>query len=42
MDVIEKSGQNIASQVATYVLGTAVNKIAGSDIINPKKGQKDK
>lgn len=42
MDVLEKSGKNIATQLATYAMGAAVNKIAGSDIVNPKKGQKDK
>lgn len=41
-DVLEKSGKNIATQFTTYALGTAVNKLAGSNIINPKKGQKDK
>lgn len=42
MDVLEKSGSNIASQLTTYAMGTIVNKIAGSDVVNPKKGQKDK
>ena len=47
MDVLEKSGKNIATQFATYVMGTAVNKAfknAFDDdaIVNPKKGQKDK
>lgn len=41
-DVLEKSGKNIATQTTTYLLGTAVNKLAGSDIVNPKKGQRDK
>lgn len=41
-DVLEKSGKNIATQTTTYLLGTAVNKLAGSEIVNPKKGQKDK
>nr|DAM43237.1 MAG TPA: Structural protein [Caudoviricetes sp.] len=40
--VIEKSGENIATQLTTYAMGTAVNKIAGGEIVNPKKGQKDK
>ena len=40
MDVVEKSGQNIATQLATYALGKAVNKIAGSTIVNPKKDRK--
>ena len=42
MDVLQKSGNNIATQLATYVIGTMVNKLAGDDIVNPKKGQKDK
>lgn len=41
-DVLEKSGKNIATQFTTYVMGTAVNKLAGSEVVNPKKGQKDK
>lgn len=47
MDVLEKSGKNVATQFVTYVMGTAVNKAfknAFDDdaIVNPKKGQKDK
>lgn len=65
-DVLEASGKNIATQFTTYVLGTAVNKVAEKagvkngtktiknedgveevleifeDIVNPRKGQKDK
>lgn len=40
--IIEISGKNIATQLTTYAMGTAVNKIAGKEIVNPKKGQKDK
>lgn len=40
--VIEKSGENIATQLTTYAMGTMVNKIVGEEIVNPKKGQKDK
>lgn len=40
--VVEASGKNIATQLTTYAMGTAVNKLAGQEIINPKKGQKDK
>ena len=45
--VLEKSGENIATQLVTYTMGTAVNKIASKfvdddKIVNPKKGQKDK
>lgn len=42
MNVLEKSGSNIATQFTTYVIGTAVNRLAGGEIVNPKKGQKDK
>lgn len=47
MSVLEKSGQNIATQATTYMMGQAVNKaFAGvfndPAIVNPKKGQKDK
>lgn len=41
-NVLKKSGENIATQFTTYVMGTFVNKVAGSEIVNPKKGQKDK
>ncbi|MCD8097863.1 MAG: hypothetical protein LUE31_07500, partial [Lachnospiraceae bacterium] len=37
-DVLKKSGSNIATQLTTYVMGTIINKAAGSDIVNPKKG----
>lgn len=47
MDILEKSGSNIALQTMTYVMGTAVNKVLSNMVddkqaINPKKGQKDK
>lgn len=42
MDVLEKSGKNIATQFTTYWMGTAVNKTFKSEIVNPRKGQKDK
>lgn len=42
MDVMEKSSKNVATQFVTYAMGTSVNKLAGSEIVNPKKGQKDK
>lgn len=44
--VLEKSGENIATQLTTYTMGKAVNKLLGGvfkeDVVNPKKGQKDK
>ncbi|MDO5397626.1 MAG: hypothetical protein Q4G33_06825 [bacterium] len=42
MDVLEKSGKNIATQAVTYAMGSIVNKAVGSNVVNPKKGQKDK
>lgn len=46
-EVLKASGKNIATQVVTYALGTAANKYIGDlfddpNMINPKKGQKDK
>ena len=45
--VLERAGENIATQLATYVMGDAVNRVfkdiyKDAAIINPKKGQKDK
>lgn len=42
ISVLEQSGKNIATQATTYAMGTAVNKMVRKDIVNPKKGQKDK
>lgn len=47
MDVLEKSGKNVATQLTTYALGMAVNKALANifndpAVVNPKKGQKDK
>lgn len=41
-NVLKKSGDNIATQLVTYGFGTAINKAFKADIVNPKKGQKDK
>ena len=41
-DILENSTKNIGGQLVTYLMGTAVNKMAGKNIVNPKKGQKDK
>lgn len=41
-NVLEKSAENIGTQAMTYAMGTALNKAMGSEIVNPKKGQKDK
>ena len=47
LDVLEKSGKNIATQAATYAMGKAVNAALkdvfnDDSVVNPKKGQKDK
>lgn len=42
VDVLKRSGENIATQATTYAMGVAVNKAFGKNIVNPKKGQKDK
>lgn len=46
-DVFESSAKNIAKQTATYLIGAGVNKTLGKklgdiNMVNPKKGQKDK
>ena len=45
--VLEKSGENIMTQLTTVVMGKAVNATIGKmfgdeNLVNPKKGQKDK
>lgn len=45
--VLEKSGENIATQLTTYVMGKMVNNALSGvfkddAVVNPKKGQKDK
>ena len=45
--ILETSSKNIGTQLTTYMMGNMVNSVAkalGSevDIVNPKKGQKDK
>lgn len=41
-NTLEKSIENIGTQALTYAIGTALNKAAGKEIVNPKKGQSDK
>lgn len=46
-DILEKSAKNIGTQLVTYVMGKGVNKALAkafkeAEIVNPKKGQKDK
>ncbi len=41
-EIMTSSAKNIGGQVMTYELGTLVNKLAKSEIVNPKKGQRDK
>lgn len=40
--ILKKSGENIGTQLVTYIMGATVNKASGKNIVNPKKGQKDK
>lgn len=44
--ILENSAENIGGQLTTYVMGKAVNKalsgVFDEDVVNPKKGQKDK
>lgn len=47
MRVLEKSGENVLTQLTTDVMGEFVNKTFGKlmndpKLVNPKKGQKDK
>lgn len=47
MRILEKSGENIATQLTTAAMGKAVNATIGKlfddpNLVNPKKGQKDK
>lgn len=46
-DILEGSAKNVGQQTITYFMGTGVNKVFADimndpNIINPKKGQKDK
>ncbi len=45
-DCVEKAAKNIGGQLVTYMMGTATNaafkNVFNDDIVNPKKGQKDK
>ena len=40
MDILKESGKNVGTQAGVYIMGTAINKIAKKEIVNPKKGQK--
>lgn len=40
--ILEDSTKNIGTQLVTYAMGTIINKSVKSNIVNPKKGQKDK
>lgn len=39
-NIAKVSAINVGAQLLIYGLGTAVNKVAGQNIVNPKKGQK--
>ena len=42
LNIVKRSVENIGQQYITYWLGSKINLKAGSDVVNPKKGQKDK
>ena len=39
-DILEKSGKNIGTQLTTYTLGTAVNRMLGTDAVDPRRQQR--
>lgn len=46
-NILENSAKNIGTQLATYIMGKSVNKVFAkafkdTEVVNPKKGQKDK
>ena len=46
-DILEKSAKNVGTQLVTYIMGKGVNKVFAdvfkdTEVVNPKKGQKDK
>lgn len=40
MEILRGSTKNIGEQLATYGMGTLINKLLKEEIVNPKKGQK--
>lgn len=42
IEILSSSTRNIGQQLATYGMGKLVNTIFKGDIVNPRKGQKDK
>ena len=41
-DIFSSSTKNIGTQLVTYMMGAAINAAVGHEIVNAKKGQKDK
>lgn len=41
-DIGKNTAKNLGTQVGVYTIGKLINKLAGQDVVNPKKGQKDK
>lgn len=41
-DISKNTARNIGTQTGVYAIGTLINKLAGKNIVNPTKGQKDK
>ena len=42
IDIGKNTAKNLGTQVSVYTIGKLINKLAGQDVVNPKKGQKDK
>lgn len=40
-EVLYQSGKQVATQLTTYAMGTAINKMAGKKVINIKEAQKE-
>ena len=41
-DIGKNTARNLGTQAGVYTIGKLINKLAGQDVVNPKKGQKDK
>ena len=41
-DISKNTAKNLGTQLGVYAVGKLINKLVGQDVVNPKKGQKDK
>ena len=41
-DISKNTAKNLGTQLGVYAVEKLINKLVGQDIVNPKKGQKDK